>query len=219
MVKAGAQKRAAELGLALLVPDTSPRDRGIPGEDQDWDLGTGAGFYLDATRAPWRGSYAMETWIVEELPGAVGTGLPLDMDRCGISGHSMGGHGALTLALRHPGRFRSVSAFSPICAPSRCPWGHKAFSAYLGEDRDAWSAHDACQLIRHAEHPPELLVDQGMQDPFLDQQLRPDLLEEACAAAGAPLELRLREGYDHSYYFVASFIDEHLDWHARRLGI
>lgn len=218
MVKAGAQRRAAELGLAILVPDTSPRDRGIPGEDEDWDLGTGAGFYLDATRAPWRGVYAMETWINEELAAAVGRELPLDMDRCGISGHSMGGHGALTFALRHPDRYRSVSAFAPICAPTRCPWGHRAFTAYLGEDRDAWSAHDACELIRRADRPPELLVDQGMLDPFLEEQLRPELLEEACAAAGSKLSLRRHEGFDHSYYFVASFIDDHLDWHAGRLG-
>ena len=218
MVKAGAQRRASELGIALLVPDTSPRETGIHGENDDWDLGSGAGFYVDATQAPWRGRYAMETWVSEELPAFAGTYLPLDMGRCGVSGHSMGGHGALVLALRHPGRYRAVSAFAPICAPSSCPWGEKAFSAYLGTDRALWAAHDACELIRAGGPVPELLVDQGAADPFLDVQLRPSLLESACEAAGVPVTLRHHEGYDHSYFFVASFIDEHLDWHSRRLG-
>lgn len=217
MVKAGAQKHAAELGMALLAPDTSPRDAGIPGEDEDWDLGSGAGFYVDATQAPWRGRYAMETWINDELPAVLAAHLPLDMDRCGVSGHSMGGHGALTFALRRPGQYRSVSAFAPICAPSRCPWGEKAFSAYLGEDRTRWTEHDACELIGSGKTAPELLVDQGASDPFLDIQLQPDLLEAACRAADMPITLNRREGYDHSYFFVASFIDDHLDWHARRL--
>jgi len=218
MVKAGAQRRASELGIALLVPDTSPRDTGIPGENDDWDLGSGAGFYVDATQAPWCGRYAMETWVSEELPAFASAYLPLDTSRCGVSGHSMGGHGALVLALRHPGRYRAVSAFAPICAPSICPWGEKAFSAYLGSDRALWAAHDACELIRAGEPLPELLVDQGTADPFLDVQLRPSLLESACETAGVPVTLRHQDGYDHSYYFVASFIDEHLDWHAQRLG-
>lgn len=217
MVKAGAQRYAAELGIALLVPDTSPREAGIPGEDDDWDLGTGAAFYVDATESPWRGSYSMETWINEELPAFLDGRLPLDLARCGVSGHSMGGHGALVSALRHPGRYRSVSAFAPICAPSRCPWGQKAFSAYLGGNRDGWRSHDACDLIRNGAAVPELLVDQGAADPFLDEQLQPAYLEEACQAVGTSLTLRLREGYDHSYFFVASFIDDHLDWHARSL--
>ena len=217
MVKAGAQRRAAELGLALLVPDTSPREAGIQGEDDDWDLGTGAGFYVDATEPPWRGHYAMESWINEELPALLSGRLPLDLERLGVSGHSMGGHGALISALRHPARYRSVSAFAPICAPSRCPWGQKAFTAYLGADRERWASHDACELILGGAGTPDLLVDQGDKDPFLEEQLRPSALEDACRRAGVPLSLRLREGYDHSYFFVASFIDEHLDWHARRL--
>lgn len=218
MVKAGAQRRAAELGLAIVAPDTSPRDTGIPGEDDDWDLGSGAGFYVDATQAPWSGRYRMETWITEELPRLLASEFPLDMTRVGISGHSMGGHGALTLSLRHAGRFRSVSAFSPICSPTRCPWGHKALDAYLGDEPDAWKWHDACELIGRAESVPELLVDQGMSDAFLEEQLKPELLEAACAERGAALTLRRHEGYDHSYYFVSTFIADHLDWHAGKLG-
>jgi len=217
MVKAGAQRHAADLKIALLVPDTSPRETGIPGEDADWDLGSGAAFYVDATEHPWRDRYSMETWINEELPAFAAGRLPLDFERCSVSGHSMGGHGALVSAMRHPGRYRSVSAFAPICAPSRCPWGEKAFSAYLGEDRTAWSAYDACELIRAGTAVPEILVDQGASDPFLEEQLLPTHLEKACRAAGTSLTLRLHEGYDHSYFFVASFIDDHLDWHAQRL--
>ncbi len=217
MVKAGAQRHAADLGMALLAPDTSPRATGIPGEDKEWDLGAGAGFYVDATEPPWRDRYTMDSWINEELPAFVGRRLPLDMDRCGISGHSMGGHGALVSALRHPGRYRSVSAFAPICAPTRCPWGEKAFSAYLGTDRTRWTEYDACELTRRGRTLPELLVDQGAADPFLDVQLKPALLEAACQSIGTPITLRRHEGYDHSYFFVASFIDDHLDWHARHL--
>ena len=217
MVKAGAQRRAAELGLAIIAPDTSPRGTGIEGEDADWDLGSGAGFYVDATRSPWRGRYSMESWINRELPEITSRELPLDWSRCGVSGHSMGGHGALVFALRHPQRYLSVSAFAPICAPSRCPWGHKALTAYLGEDRESWSEYDACELIASGRRCKELLVDQGQSDPFLEEQLQPKLLEEACRSSGTPLTLRLHEGYDHSYYFVASFIDDHLNWHARRL--
>lgn len=218
MVKAGAQKGAADRGMALLVPDTSPRDTGIPGEDEDWDLGSGAGFYLDATTPPWQGRYSMESWINDELPDLLSHHLPLDFDSCGVSGHSMGGHGALVFALRRPGRYRSVSAFAPICAPSSCPWGEKTFSAYLGEDRNLWAAHDACELIRRGKEIPDLLVDQGAADPFLEEQLRPELLADACREAGIAITLRQHQGYDHSYFFVASFMDDHLDWHARRLG-
>lgn len=217
MAKSGAQRRAAELGLAILAPDTSPRDTGIEGEDEDWDLGTGAGFYVDATQPPWDSHYMMETWINSELPEAASGTFSVDFQRCGISGHSMGGHGALVFALRHPDRYRSVSAFAPICAPTRCPWGQKALGAYLGDDRNAWSSYDACELLRSGGRLPELLVDQGDCDQFLDQQLLPDLLEKACGETGIPLTLRRQQGYDHSYYFVASFIDDHLEWHASRL--
>lgn len=218
MAKAGAQRRAAELGLAIVAPDTSPRDTGIPGEDQDWDLGSGAGFYVDATQAPWSGRYRMESWVAEELPTLLAAEFPLDMSRIGISGHSMGGHGALVLSLRHGGRFRSVSAFSPICSPTNCPWGHKAFTAYLGEDREQWKLHDACELIARTESVPELLVDQGLADPFLEEQLRPECLEAVCAERGVSLSLRRHEAYDHSYYFVSTFIADHLEWHARKLS-
>lgn len=217
MTKAGAQRQAADLGLALLVPDTSPRETGVPGEDEDWDLGSGAAFYLDASEPPWREHYRMESWITSELPAAVSHQFPIDVSRTGISGHSMGGHGALTLALRHPELFHSVSAFSPICAPTRCPWGEKAFSAYLGHDRDAWRAHDSCELIRDGGSVSRILVDQGLNDPFLEEQLRPELLEDACADRGLDLVLRRHKGYDHSYYFVSSFIDDHLEWHAKSL--
>lgn len=219
-VKAGAQRLAGELGLALLVPDTSPRGRGVPGEDDAWDVGTGAGFWLDATEEPWARSYRMETWAARELPEAVAAAFPrVDLGRQAIFGHSMGGHGALTLYLRHPGRYRSVSALAPIVAPSRVPWGRKAFAAYLGPDEAAWRDHDACELVRRAAAPPEqpILVDQGEADPHLDVQLRPELLADACRAAGFPLELRLQPGYDHGYHFVATFVGDHLQRHAAAL--
>lgn len=218
MIKAGAQAHAARLGLALVAPDTSPRQTGIPGEDDGWDLGSGAGFYVDATAAPWSAHYRMESWLTGELPDVLAGALPLDLSRQSISGHSMGGHGALVLSLRHPGRYRSVSAFAPICSPTRCPWGEKALSAYLGEDRRAWAGYDASLLVAEAPRGFELLVDQGLDDEFLVEQLKPELLEAACGAAGVELELRRQPGYDHSYYFIASFIGEHLDWHAARLA-
>ena len=217
MIKAGAQGEAARLGLALVVPDTSPRGTGTPGEDEDWDLGTGAGFWVDATNPPWDRHYRTYSWVTRELPEVLSANFRLDPERVSVSGHSMGGHGALVCALRNPGLYRSVSAFAPISAPMRCPWGEKALSAYLGEDRDAWRDWDACELIRRAETPLTLLVDQGADDPFLEDQLRPGLLERACEEAGFELTLRRQEAYDHSYYFVASFIGEHLQWHARRL--
>jgi S-formylglutathione hydrolase len=220
MVKAGAQRLAAELGLALIAPDTSPRGANIPGETQSWDLGVGAGFYLDATQAPWSQHYRMETYITAELLPLLANTLPVDAGRIGIFGHSMGGHGALTLALRHPDLFRSVSAFAPLCAPSQCPWGRKAFTAYLGTDASAWAEHDAGALLAglsSAPYPGGILVDQGLADKFLTEQLHPDLLEAACAKAGQPLQLRRHAGYDHGYYFIATFMADHLMHHARQL--
>ena len=215
ITKAGAQAFAAEHQLIVVAPDTSPRGEGVA-DDDAYDLGQGAGFYLNATQAPWAPHFRMEDYVVHELPALVEQHFAASAAR-GISGHSMGGHGALTLALRHPGRYRSVSAFSPIVAPSQVPWGQKAFAAYLGDDRAAWLAHDAVALIAGAAERLPLLVDQGEADDFLATQLRPELLQAACAAAGHPLTLRLQPGYDHSYYFVASFIGEHLAHHAAAL--
>ena len=218
-IKAGAQRLAAEHGLMLLAPDTSPRGAGIDGEDTDWDLGTGAAFYLDAAQSPWDAHYRMESWLLQELIPLVRGGFPADPERLGICGHSMGGHGALTLALRHPDRFASVSAFAPICAPSRCPWGEKAFSAYLGDDRDLWQAHDASALMQAAGTPrfDTILIDQGLDDQFLAEQLHPDAFQQACQGAGQGLELRMHAGYDHGYFFIQSFIADHLAHHARKL--
>lgn len=219
MIKAGAQRVAARLGLALVAPDTSPRDTGIPGEADDWEFGTAAGFYLDATQAPWSKHFRMDSWIVDELPALVAANFPVDASRTGISGHSMGGHGALTLALKHPGRYRSCSAFAPIVAPSQVPWGRKAFPRYLGDDPVAWAAHDACALIAAGHRfDGTLLVDQGEADRFLASQLQPEHLEAACTAAGQPLRLRRHAGYDHSYWFIQSFIEDHLAHHARALA-
>jgi len=216
-IKAGAQQHAAQHGLVLVTPDTSPRNTGIAGEDKDWDFGAGAGFYLDATQAPWSRHWRMESWITQELRELVLRRFGGLAGRLGIFGHSMGGHGALTLALRHPGLYRSVSAFAPICAPTEVPWGEKAFGNYLGGDREAWASHDAARLIEGGARVPELLVDQGLADQFLATQLRPDRLQAACDAAGQPLVLRRHEGYDHGYFFVASFIGDHLAHHARWL--
>jgi S-formylglutathione hydrolase len=218
--KAGAQRMAAQLGLALLAPDTSPRGANLPGEADAWDFGLAAGFYLDATREPWSRHYRMESYLLEELLPLV-AGLGVDAGRAGITGHSMGGHGALTLALRHPGRFASVSALAPICAPSEVPWGEKAFAGYLGDDREAWKAHDATALVTargKPAYPHGILVDQGLDDKFLEVQLKPERLEAACAQVSQPLRLRRHAGYDHSYYFVASFIGDHLRHHARALS-
>lgn len=220
-IKAGAQQLAAELGLALIAPDTSPRGAGVAGEAEAWDFGVGAGFYLDATQAPWAAHWRMESYLMQELLPLAGTALPIDAARLGIFGHSMGGHGALTLALRHPGRFKSLSAFAPICAPTRCPWGEKAFTGYLGTDLASWGAHDATLLLQGlaaAPYPTGILVDQGLADKFLAQQLHPELLEAACAATGQPLTLRRHAGYDHGYYFVQSFMADHLRHHAQQLG-
>ncbi|MEZ5659390.1 MAG: S-formylglutathione hydrolase [Burkholderiaceae bacterium] len=218
IVKAGAQRMAAELGLAIIAPDTSPRGLGYPGEDDAYDFGSGAGFYVDATVEPWASGYRMASYVSEELPALVTAGLPVDAARCGIFGHSMGGHGALTLALKHPDRFRSVSAFSPIVAPAHVPWGQKALAGYLGEDREAWKAYDATELVRaRGWSGPPLLIEQGEADPFLASELRPELLEAACADAGVALTVNRRAGYDHSYFFIASFIDDHLRFHAANL--
>lgn len=220
MTKAGAQRLAAELGLALIAPDTSPRGAKVPGEADSWDFGMGAGFYLDATQAPWAANYRMESYLTAELLPLLKATLPLDADRIGLFGHSMGGHGALTLALRHPGLFKSVSAFAPICAPSQCPWGEKAFTGYLGTDESRWLAHDASALMQQsasAPYPGGILIDQGLADKFLPEQLHPELFEAACASIGQPLTLRRHAGYDHGYYFVATFMDDHLRHHAGQL--
>ncbi|MBL8277143.1 MAG: S-formylglutathione hydrolase [Pelomonas sp.] len=219
-IKAGAQRVAAELGLTLIAPDTSPRNTGIEGATRDWDFGEGAGFYLDATEAPWNKHFRMASWITGELLPLVTDRFGLDPRRIGITGHSMGGHGALTLALKHRETFRSVSALAPIAAPSECPWGVKAFTGYLGTDRAAWLAHDACALLRATPcpFPAGLLVDQGLADKFLTEQLHPDRLESACRTANQPLTLRRHDGYDHGYYFVASIIEHHLRFHAERLA-
>ncbi|KAK73839.1 S-formylglutathione hydrolase [Bordetella bronchiseptica] len=220
MIKAGAQRLAAQHGVMLVAPDTSPRGAGLPGEDEHWDFGVGAGFYLDATAEPWRSHYRMYSYVVDELHGIVTGELPGDAGRVGIFGHSMGGHGALVLALRNPDKFRSVSAFAPVVAPVQVPWGHKAFERYLGPDRQAWEAYDASALMRTLRQPyPEgILVDQGLADGFLVEQLRPELFEAACRHAGQPLTLRRHEGYDHGYYFISTFIEDHIRFHVERLG-
>ena len=218
--KANAYQRAAELGIAIVAPDTSPRGDDVPDAD-GYDLGKGAGFYVDATQEPWARHYRMERYITRDLHTLLGRGVPaLDLSRCGIFGHSMGGHGALTLFFRHRELYRSVSAFSPIVAPRAVPWGQKAFSAYLGEDVDTWAAHDACALAAKAKgtNVPAILIDQGDADQFLEEQLRPDLFEQACKTAGIEVNVRLQPGYDHSYYFIQSFIDDHLHHHAAALG-
>ena len=220
MTKAGAQRRAAELGIALIAPDTSPRGAGIPGESDTWDFGLAASFYLDAAQAPWSKHYRMESYLTQELVSVVGEHLPIDPQRLGLFGHSMGGHGALTLALRHPGLFKSLSAFAPICAPRQCSWGQKAFTGYLGSDQNEWLQHDATALMaarKSAPYPDGILIDQGLADKFLEVQLHPHLFEAACQAAGQPLTLRRHAGYDHGYYFISTFINDHLDHHAQIL--
>lgn len=216
-IKAGAQRMAAELGLMLVTPDTSPRDTGIDGASSAWDFGHGAGFYLDATQAPWAKHFRMESWITQELRALVLSRFPARPDGVGIFGHSMGGHGALTLALRHPSLFHSVSAFAPIAAPTQCPWGEKAFTGFLGPDKFTWAAHDAAELVRAGGTLPPVLIDQGLDDNFLTEQLHPHLFEAACAQAGQALTLRRHKGYDHGYYFIASFVEDHLKHHHRIL--
>lgn len=221
MIKAGAQQHAAELGIALIAPDTSPRGANVLGEADHWDFGLGASFYLDATHAPWSEHYRMESYITTELLPDLQATLPIAADRVGIFGHSMGGHGALTLALRHPRLFKSVSAFAPICAPSQCPWGQKAFTGYLGTDESAWAAHDGAALMSQrttAPFPAGILIDQGLADGFLGAQLHPELFEAACWRAGQPLTLRRHAGYDHGYYFIGTFMRDHLKHHAAQLA-
>jgi S-formylglutathione hydrolase len=219
MIKAGAQRYAAQHGIMLVAPDTSPRDTGIPDATRDWDFGEGAGFYLDAARQPYRERFRMESYLVKELVPLVLSEFAVSPERVGVFGHSMGGHGALVMALRHPDVFRSVSAFAPIAAPALCPWGEKAFSRYLGEDRQAWSQYDASELMRtkHTPFPEGILLDQGLDDKFLQEQLMPEAFESACEAASQPLTLRRHPGYDHGYYFISSFIEDHLAFHARIL--
>lgn len=213
------QRACAELGLIFVAPDTSPRGEGVPDDAEGaYDFGLGAGFYVDATQAPWAANYRMESYIVSELPELIAANFPVDMARQGLTGHSMGGHGALTLALKNAGRWKSVSAFAPISSPMRCLWGEKALGGYLGEDRAAWRRYDATALLDDGARLGALLVDQGEADNFLEGQLKPELLEEACRKAGVPLTLRRQPGYDHSYYFIASFMEDHLRWHAERLG-
>ena len=206
----------AELGLVFIAPDTSPRGEGVPDAD-GYDFGQGAGFYIDATEEPWAANYRMWSYITDELPALVAGEFPVDMDRQGITGHSMGGHGALTVALNHPDRFRSVSAFAPIVAPAQVPWGQKALGGYLGDDRAAWRKHDAVAPLEDGARVDQILVDVGTADPFIENELRPELLEAACAAVGLPLTLRRQQGYDHSYYFISTFMAEHLVWHAEGL--
>jgi S-formylglutathione hydrolase len=220
MIKTGAQRIAAELGIMLVAPDTSPRGVKLPGDSDSWDFGVGAGFYVDATVEPWSRHYRMYTYVTQELRALVEAQFPADPARTGIFGHSMGGHGALTIALRNPDRYRSVSALAPIAAPKQCPWGQKAFSGYLGPDRGQWSTYDATELVagvKEAAHRPQILIDQGLSDQFLQTQLHPHLFEEACKKVGYPLQLRRHEGYDHSYYFISTFMQDHLVHHARIL--
>ncbi|USD64315.1 S-formylglutathione hydrolase [Vibrio sp. SCSIO 43136] len=215
MHKAGAFKQAAKLGIAIVAPDTSPRGEGVA-DDEGYDLGQGAGFYLNATQQPWQSHYQMYSYVVDELPALIETNFPVTGVKA-ISGHSMGGHGAITIGLKNPTKYRSISAFSPITQPSLVPWGQKAFTAYLGSDTEHWKAYDACELIKNSHSKLAILVDQGDEDQFLEQQLKPDALVAAARQSGADLELRMQQGYDHSYYFISTFIDEHLAFHAKYL--
>jgi S-formylglutathione hydrolase len=218
MIKAGAQRLAAELGLMLVAPDTSPRAPRLPGDDSSWDFGRGAGFYVDATEAPWSAHYRMYSYVTRELPEVIDAHFPADTARSGIFGHSMGGHGALVCALRNPAQYRSLSAFAPIAAPMQCPWGRKAFSGYLGADETTWLDYDASALVAQRPFHAPILVDQGTADKFLAEQLRPSLFAAACGRAGQKLELREQPGYDHGYYFIQTFMADHMAWHARALS-
>jgi S-formylglutathione hydrolase len=217
MDKGEYRRLAAELGLIVVCPDTSPRGDDVPDEPDNWQFGKGAGFYVDATQAPYSKNYRMYSYVTDELPALIAAEFPADMSRQAIFGHSMGGHGALTIALRHPGRFRSASAFAPIVQPSTAAWSKPALEKYLGSDEAVWRRHDACALVEDGARFPEFLIDQGKADGFLDEGLRPWLFEEACAKAGIPLKLNMREGYDHSYFFISTFMEDHLRWHAARL--
>ena len=217
-IKAGAQRLAAELGIMLVACDTSPRTANIPGEKDSWDFGQGAGFYVDATEEPWRRNYRMYSYVTAELREIVAANFPANADRQGVFGHSMGGHGALICALKNPGLYRSVSAFAPVCAPMRCPWGQKAFRNYLGDSTESWRQYDATELVRRRPFGRPILVDQGTEDQFLREQLHPEMLEEACRTAGQPLILRRQQGYDHSYYFISTFMADHLRHHHQQLA-
>ena len=217
-IKAGAQRVAAELGLMLVAPDTSPRGANVPGETDSWDFGIGAGFYVDATNEPWCKHYRMYSYVTRELPVIVAERFPADAGRQGIFGHSMGGHGALVSALRNPGLYKSLSAFAPIAAPMRCPWGKKAFKGYLGDDHAAWAQYDASELIKSTGFPGPILIDQGLADKFLSDQLNPEVFEAACREADQPLVLRRQEGYDHGYFFISTFMEDHLRHHASQLS-
>ncbi len=219
IVKGGAQRLAAQHGFVLVAPDTSPRDRRYPGDRSNYDFGIAAGFYVDATREPWSEGYRMGSYVAKELPALIETHFPVDPARWGVFGHSMGGHGALVAALRHPDRFKSVSAFAPIVAPSSCPWGEKAFGHYLGPDTSRWADWDATELVKTGHTTSPILIDQGTQDQFLEPQLRPHLFEAACDDAGQTLRLRMQEGYDHSYYFIQTFLEDHFAHHAKVLGL
>jgi len=218
VTKAGAQRYAAERGIAIVAPDTSPRGEGVPDDPEGaYDFGLGAGFYVNATQAPWSNHYRMYDYVVEELPALINEHFPVDGDKMAISGHSMGGHGALTIALKNPGRYRSVSAFAPICSPMHCPWGEKALANYLGSNRETWRDYDSSELMRSAQQQLPMLIDQGDADNFLQEQLKPELLQQAAKEAGYPLQLRMQPGYDHSYFFIASLIGDHLRFHAQYL--
>ena len=217
-VKAGAQQHAERQGMIVIVPDTSPRGAGIEGEDESYDFGTGAGFYLDATQPPWNENYRMYSYITQELQGLISDNFPIDSSRQAISGHSMGGHGALTVGLKNPHLYRSISAFSPICSPKKCPWGQKALTGYLGDDSSAWAEYDAVELIRNGHRSGPILVDQGKDDNFLQEQLKPELLASVCTDSDQPLQLRMQDGYDHSYFFIASFIEDHIAFHVACLN-
>lgn len=213
-IKAGAQRLASEFGIMLVMPDTSPRDVGLPGEEDDWDFGTGAGFYLDAVMEPWAGSYRMYNYIRDELRLLINENFNADIDLTGIFGHSMGGHGALTIALKNPDIYKSVSAFAPISAPMQCPWGQKAFTGYLGTDEASWIEYDAAELVKNGHKTSHILIDQGKADQFLTEQLKPEIFEAACKEAGQPLTTRLHENYDHSYYFIQTFMEDHIRHHV-----
>ena len=218
ITKAGAQKFASELGLMIVVPDTSPRGAGIEGEDEFYDLGTGAGFFINATKEKWSTHYRMEDYIIHELPKVIGEHFPANINTQGIFGHSMGGHGALTLALKYPNNFRSVSAFAPICAPSQCPWGKKAFTAYFGENQEDWLKNDANELMKTSSIRIPMLIDQGSDDEFLEKELNFKQFEDTCSKKNYPSTFRMHKGYDHSYYFIASFIEDHMRFHAKELS-
>jgi S-formylglutathione hydrolase len=218
MAKGGAQRFAAEAGLAFVAPDNSPRGLDLPGEHDDWDFGSGAGFYVDSTESPWNGHYRMYQYVTEELPSLLRATQPIDTDRASITGHSMGGHGALVVGLRNPERYASISAFAPIVSPTRCPWGERVFSTYLGSDRESWNEYDGSRLVARSAHPHTILIDQGTADGFLEEQLKPELFESACRESGQSLTLRMQAGYDHSYFFVTSFMADHIEHAAKALS-